>query len=172
MEQQIKTLFAAFTGARSASMKQRSLCDEMTNWVIWGMRACVKKTLRTRKSQLNVIIWATGHLLFLPLGLFLEGWSMQRCPICHVAHRDYEGTKRKWTNSKFSEHWGSSDMNILGLCSKHSKLYLHIVRPIPLLCLKHSIIQDAFNCFFSFSLSHQSCPRPSVKEGGILQSSV
>lgn len=57
------------------------------------MRACVKKTLRTRKSQLNVIIWATGHLLFLPLGLFLEGWSMQRCPICHVATETMKALK-------------------------------------------------------------------------------
>lgn len=51
------------------------------------MRAYVKKTLRTRKSQLNVIIWATGQLLVPPLGLFLKGLSMQECPpTCHAAH--------------------------------------------------------------------------------------
>lgn len=161
---------AAFTGHYLQVGKNTAYVIKLVT-VILGKGAYVKKTLRIRKSQLNVSIWVNVLLIVLPLRLFLKGLTMQICsPVCPMVslYSAYEGTKRKWTNSKVSDHWGPFRYEYSWPVLKTFKtLSAHNVT-ISLSHLKHSIIQDVFYWFFNFSLSHQSSPSPSVKEWSIL----
>lgn len=148
-------------------LERTQLMCKMTDWIILGMRAYVKKTLRTRKSQLNVIIWATGQLLVLPLGLFWKVWACRDFlmtwfvvwPVVPV-----RALKENGPIQKFLSIEECSDMSVLGLCPNYLELYVHIMWPISLLYPKHGIIQNVFYWFYN---SHTS-PSPLVKEWSIL----